>query len=227
MLLITNNDWIQGVFVKYYFIAAFFSALLVACTSPQPTTTDENNDKLTVINDNHYQQLSIKSGFSLTNYSQLIIEAPTVSYPKKRRNELPNLHPEDFQFDAKELARFQQQYQNGFKEGFTLKANNNEHRSLIIRSKITELYLTAPIKLNIITPYKTLVNETSTLIIETDLIDASTQQLVATVKDRIKTGQNYTHIKDMETMNSVMYWQDVYQAFRRWGRQFQNTLNNQ
>lgn len=189
--------------------------LLTGCAST-PDLSDTTSDGLQRVNDSRFDELYIRSGFDISQYQHINIKPITITYDEKRRTNSLNLRNKDFQFNELELARFQEQINKGLSQGIGIEINDSE-KSLIIKTAVTEHYLTASIKNNNIQPTKTFTEESSRMVVTTELIDAESQQVLLRAKGLRKTGLNRGGIHNVSRMNSVTYWQDVYRSFRSFG----------
>ncbi|MCR8921356.1 DUF3313 domain-containing protein [Dasania sp. GY-MA-18] len=195
---------------------ALISALLLSGCMTHSTAPQQSDDGLQLVSPSNFDTLYLRPGTDFSRYSTLQFETMPLSYSDERRpHKLPNLSDKDFQFSDKEMGYFQERARKGFSAGFD--KTNDAQGQLIVRSSISELYLTAPIKNSIIQPDKSFVQESSRMVITTELVDANSQQVLLRATDKLKTGDIGTNSNNLSRMNSVTYWQDVYREFRSWG----------
>ena len=206
---------------KLSFFAVF--ALIYGCaqTTPLPETTE---DGLTLSSHKSINEVYVRPGFKLANYNSLSFETIELTYSDERRTKTPGLTDKDFQLSEKELQRFQERADKGFSIG--LNKDNSGAGNLIVKHRIEDFYLTSPIKNNLTIPDKSFVKDSSRFTVVTELIDASNQQVVLRAKDKIKTGNLSANTNNLTRHSSVSYWQDVYQAFRRWGSRINGSFDS-
>ncbi|WP_019530896.1 DUF3313 family protein [Dasania marina] len=192
------------------------TALLITGCMSTPPSPQQSDDGLQLVQQSSFDILYLRPGADFSQYSNIQFETMPLAYSDERRtNSLPTLSDEDFQFSEKEMGYFQARASKGFVEGFG--KSINAQGNLIVRSRISDFYLTAPIKNSIIQPDKSFVQESSRMTIVTELVDANSQQVLLRVTDKLTTGDIGTNSNHLNRMTSVSYWQDVYREFRRWG----------
>lgn len=196
--------------------------LTTACASTQPPAPNVSEDGLTLTKNDSIDQLYIREGTSFSHYKSLRFETIKLSYSDELRPKRRNLTDEDFQFNEKEMKRFQQRADKGFTAG--IKKTNTQSGELIVRNTIEDFYLTSPIKTNLVSPTKSFVQDSSRFNITTELIDASTQQVVLSASHKIKTNSLSTNSSHLSLVTNATYWRDVNRAFRRWGGQIKRAI---
>jgi Protein of unknown function (DUF3313) len=197
--------------------------LLAACASNQPYQLGNmGEDGLSNVEDTSFNELAIRPDRQFSQYKKLIIEPISVAYSDRRRpsNRL-NLGPEDFQLDEKELKIFNKQFVRAFerqwakKLGWELTDQPGED-VVILRANVTDFYLYASIKNDNVQPTRTFANESSRMVLNLQLIDSQTGEVILRSKDKKTTGWPNSDISTMRVLNSVRYWSDAYQAFTQW-----------
>ena len=196
-------------------------ALSYGCaqTQPMPSSTE---DGLNLVKHKTIDELYVRDGFQLQNYNQLNIQAIQLSYSDEMRTKTPGLTDDDFKLSDKEMQRFEERATKGFSTA--LNKESSDSGNLIVKHSIEDFYLTSPIKISLKTPDKSFVQDSSRFTLTTELIDASTQQVMLRAKDKIKTGKLSSSSSNLTRHSSVTYWQDIYQSFRRWGSKLNNSL---
>lgn len=212
-------------------LSLFLSLALAACSSVnQQESNDYEDEGLDTVHKDSRSELYIRPDIALPLYHQLYIEPISVSYSKQKHTNSPGLNESDFQFDDNELARFQQQFNKAVGEIWTstegrtiideLKnpaegenAATETGRILVMKVSITDLYLYASIKNNKAGRNTALVDESSKMVINMELVDPETGKVLMRSKDRRITGYRSGPKRQM---SSVTYFNDVYQTFRSW-----------
>lgn len=225
-------------------LSIILSLALAACSSvDQPKLKDYEDEGLDTVHKNSRSELYIRPDIALPLYHKLYIEPITVSYSSQKHSNSPGFSESDFQFNDNELAKFQQQFNKAIgevwkrTESHTLldelnitpdgdEANSGEAQvsddTLIMRISITDLYLYASIKNNKAGRNTTMVNESSKMVINMELIDAKTNAVLIRSKDRRTTGYSSD---TQRQMSSVSYFNDVYQTSHSWINQLASRLD--
>lgn len=223
------------------FLSLCLSILLAACTNTgEVPPRDFEEEGLDTIRKDSRSELYIRPDIALPLYHELYIEPITVSYSSQKHNNTPGMTESDFQFDENELARFQEQFHKAVSEIWTsvegrtvideLPASSGDDDAdarqlkdtLIMRATVTDLYLNASIKNNKAGRNTALVDESSKMVINMDLLDAATGEVLIRSKDRRTTGYRSG---PKRPMSSVTYFNDVYQSFRQWINQLAARLD--
>ena len=222
------------------FFSFMICLLLAACSTVENHESAKYEEEgLDTIYKNAKSELYIRPDITLPLYQKLYIQPVTVEYSKQKHND-PGFSESDFQFDDKELAYFQQQFYKAMSESWTrvegrsvidsldeVKKTDQEgmqaaHNTLIIKVSITDLYLYASIKNNKAGRNTTLVNESSKMVINMELLNADTGEILIRSMDKVTTG-NPSEPK--RQMTGVSYFNDVYLTFRSWINQLSSRLD--
>jgi hypothetical protein len=194
---------------------------LCACITTQPVAAPTHASGLTEVHFKPFDTLLIKPHTNFSQYRKIRIEPLSVSYSQQRRTD--NLHrPQSaFEFDEKELALFNRQFLHAVSTQWqkTLGWELTEQAGddvIVVRATISDLYLYASIKNNEILPHQAIVNTSSKMLIQLELIDSTTGEILLQSKGRKTTGQLGNSVDTLQRISSVSYWNDAYQAFRQW-----------
>jgi len=196
--------------------------LITACSSFSHQLGEVADDGLANLKDTEFDELAIRPARSLSQYKKMIIEPITVEYDDQRRpNSRLNLRPEDFQFDERELKIFHRQFVKAIERQWSKKlgweiASQPGADVVIVRASVTDLYLFASIKNNNVLPTHTFANESSRMVLNLQLVDSQSGDVLLRSKDKKTTGWPNTDITTMRKLDSVRYWNDAYQAFLQW-----------
>jgi hypothetical protein len=225
-------------------LSLILSLALAACSSlEQQPIKDYEEQGLDTVHKDSRSELYIRPDITIPLYHKLYIEPITVSYSSQKHSNSPGYVESDFQFDDNELAKFQEQFNKAVSEAWS-KAENHivltklnpiqegeqtnaakqetNNDTLIMRVSITDLYLYASIKNNKAGRNTALVNESSKMVINMDLLDARTNEVFIRSIDRRTTG--YSSGLERQ-MSSVSYFNDVHQTFRSWINQLASRLD--
>ena len=225
-------------------LSLLLSLALAACSSfEQQPNKDYEQEGLDTVHKDSRSELYIRPDITIPLYHKLYIEPITVSYSSQKHSNAPGLNESDFQFDDSELAKFQEQFKKAITEVWTVredaividelnlpqgdeKASKAQQQviedTLIMRITITDLYLYASIKNNKAGRNTSLVNESSKMVINMDLLDASTHEILIRSKNRRTTGFS---TGPQRQMSSVSYFNDVYQTASSWINQLASRLD--
>ncbi|ARN73043.1 DUF3313 family protein [Oceanicoccus sagamiensis] len=201
---------------------------LSACTQYPAERGPVNEQGLTTLTQSSFDELAIRSSTDFKQYRKLKIEPLTVSYDKTRRHDSLNRKADAFEFDEREMALFNEQFRKAFsgtwgeRYGWEL-TEETAADVIVIKASITDLYLYASIKNNEILPTKAATNESSRMVINLDLVDGQSGELLLQSSGKKTTGFRGTGVGSMTRTSSVRYWSDAFQAFRQWA----NLLANQ
>jgi hypothetical protein len=225
-------------------LSLILSLALEACSSfEQQPIKDYEQQGLDTVHKDSRSELYIRPDITIPLYHKLYIEPITVSYSSQKHTNSPGFNESDFQFDDSELAKFQEQFNKAISEAWS-KADNHvvlselnptqegdqtntaeqetNDDTLIMRVSITDLYLYASIKNNKAGRNTALVNESSKMVINMELLDARTNEVFIRSIDRRTTG--YSSGPERQ-MSSVSYFNDVHQTFRSWINQLASRLD--
>jgi hypothetical protein len=225
-------------------LSLILSLALAACSSfEQQPIKDYEQQGLDTVHKDSRSELYIRPDITIPLYHKLYIEPITVSYSSQKHTNSPGFTESDFQFDDSELAKFQEQFNKAISEAWS-KADNHvvlselnptqegdqtntaeqetNDDTLIMRVSITDLYLYASIKNNKAGRNTALVNESSKMVINMELLDARTNEVFIRSIDRRTTG--YSSGPERQ-MTSVSYFNDVHQTFRSWINQLASRLD--
>lgn len=205
------------------FVLLLSITLLTACTSTTPYQLGPvGKDGLASVEKSTFDELAIHPQKQFRQYKKMLIEPINVSFSERRRStDNLNRRQEDFQFDEKELSIFNRQFSKAVTKrwGDALGWEPTDQPGpdvIIVRAAVTDLYLFASIKNDLIQPTYTLTNESSTMVLSVQLVDSQTGEVLLRSKDKKTTGQIDTGISNMTRLNSVKYWSDAYQTFSQW-----------
>ncbi len=198
-----------------------FTLFTTGCMTPASDNSDITPSGLTTISDDRLDNLAIRPGVDFEQYRKIKIEPLEISYSERKAVDAIHNQPEDFQFDEKELSIFNEKFAKGISKTWQERFGWEQTEGtgpdvLLVRAKITDLYLYSSIKND--KPFRrtSFVNESSTMDIQLTLVDSSSGEVVFDSKGRQKTGRKGSGTDTMQRINSVSYWNDVYQAFRQW-----------
>ncbi len=204
-----------------------FLLMFTGCSSTDTGDQASNPyEGLDTVQKNARSELYVRVDTALPLYNKLIIEPVTVSYSNQQHN-TPGLPETDYQFDESELARFQEQFTKAVTklwistEGHSI-TDKPDGKTLIMRVNISDLYLYASIKNNQAGRETSLVKQSSTMVINMDLLDAESGEILIKSKDKRTTGYQSGPARQM---SSVSYFNDVYQSFRLWINQLSSRLD--
>ena len=196
---------------------------LAACTSTKPYQLGTvGEDGLAAVTNATLDEVAIRPDRQFSQYKKVIIKPISISYAKQRRGyDALNRGPEDFQLDEKELEIFNRQYVKAFKsqwaESLGWEVTEQPGSDVVIlRAEITDFYLFASIKNNTVLPNQTFANETSKMVLNLELVDSQSGEVLLRSKDKKTTGWVNSTLSTFRPVNSVRYWSDAYQAFRQW-----------
>lgn len=194
-------------------LGIFLFSLMTACGAINNQPHTETPKGLLRDHNSHLDELFRHPTLKLKNYQTISINVTSVSYSDRRHSRQALLREQDFQLNEKQLATFKTQIIKGFSRGLDLTtSDNNPDLQAIIN--ISDLYLNAPISHTITKPDKFLVEESSSMLVDLEIIDKAQQLTVLKLKDRLKTGRHRTGVDNLSPMTSVSYWQDIIRAFR-------------
>lgn len=198
-------------------IGILLLGLITACSqNSSPPQTETPTGLIPDLN-SHLDELFRHPTLKLNTYQTISINVTSVSYTDRKHPLQALLREQDFQLNDKQLASFKTQIIKGFSRGLDLTANDN-NTDLIATINISHLYLNAPISHTIVKPDKFLVDESSRMQVEIEIIDKAKHLTVLKLKDRLTTGRQRTGTGNLSPMTSVSYWQDVFRAFRALGK---------
>ncbi len=199
--------------------AVFLSSLLIACASTDSTISAQlDDDGMMRIYQTSRGELWLRPDTHFASYDKLLIEPLTVSYHARGHFDYPGLRETDFQFDAIELARVEDRFNKAITEVWMSKEDRSMARKpgpdvLIMTPSITDLFLYASIKDVRLARDRSMVRESSKMVIRAELRDGESGQLLARIADRRITGSRNLPARPM---NRVTYFSDVYLEFRSW-----------
>ncbi len=202
-------------------IAFTLLALLTAC-SQHAEKGPINDQGLTTLSQKSFDQLAIRSSTDFSQYRKLKIEPVTVSYDETRRYDSLNRKKSAFEFDERELGLFNEQFSKGISAsmgdrfGWEL-TDESGAEVVVVKATVTDMYLYASIKNNEVLPNKAATNESSRMIINLDLVDGQSGELLLQSSGKKLTGYRGSGVSSMTRTSSVRYWNDAFQAFRQWG----------
>ena len=198
-------------------------SLLLACSQHPAARGPTNEQGLTTLTHSAFDKLAIRANTDFSQYRQFKIETLTVSYDNTRRIDLLNRKKSVFEFDQRELALFNKQFSKGLTNAwgkrFGWKLTEETGADVIVvKATITDMYLYASIKNNEVLPNTVFTNENSRMVINLDLVDSQSGELLLQSSGKKTTGlRQGTGINNMTRNSSVRYWSDAFQAFRQWG----------
>ncbi|MBN4055164.1 DUF3313 family protein [bacterium AH-315-K03] len=202
-----------------------------ACTSIEPYSLDNiGEDGLALVKNHSLDELAIRPNRPFSQYKKILIEPLSVSYSKQRRNDSLHRDPEAFQLDKKELEIFNRRFVKAFRSqwentlGWEL-SDQAGNDVIIVRATISDFYLYASIKNDNILPTDSFVNESSRMVLNLELIDSISGEVLLRCKDKKTTGWSNSDISTMRRMSSVQYWSDAYMAFRQWATSLSTYLS--
>ncbi|WP_101757573.1 DUF3313 family protein [Oceanicoccus sp. KOV_DT_Chl] len=203
---------------------AFITGLLLcmtfsACNSPNPEFGSPTAQGLTPVTNSSFDQLLIRANIDFNRYRRINIEPLSISYKKRSAADLSFYREQDFQFDEAERKIFNEQFVKAVSKqwqqqfGWQLTTETGDD-VLLVKTDISDLYLTASIKNDKPLRQTTVVNESSSMTIKLQLFDNSGQILLDSVGEKT-TGQRGSGVSTMTRVSSVRYWSDCLQAFRQ------------
>lgn len=219
--------------------------LLAACASvDKQEPKDYEEEGLDTVQKTSRSELYIRPDIALPLYKKLYIEPITVSYSSQKHTNITGQTEADFQLDDNELAVFRQQIIKAVSEVWNTSIENRTvvetleqvkpsevsgdeqypetTRILIMKISITDLYLFASIKNNQPGRTTTLLDESSKMVINMDLLDAESGEVLLRSIDHRTTGYRSGPKRQF---SSVVYFNDVYQTFRSWINQLSARLD--
>lgn len=192
------------------------SLILTACASSTQQASTE--DGLSGVKSS-MDQLYIRDGVQFNQYHSIYFEPLNVSYSDQKRNDSLSRRDEDFQFDDKEMAIFEDKFRTAFSQqwkeqlGWTV-AEQPGPNVLRVKATISDLFLYASIKNDARSPNASLANETSKMQLQIELID-NQQQAQLRMIDQKYTGRPGSGPSQMTRVSSVSYWSDAQRMFRQ------------
>ncbi len=196
-------------------------ALLAACSQHPAERGPVNEQGLTTLSHSAFDELAILASTDFSQYRKFKIEPLTVTYDDTRRTDALNRKKSAFEFDERELALFNEQFSKaltsawGDRFGWELTTETGAD-VILVKANVSDMYLYASIKNNEVLPSKAATNESSRMVINLDLVDSQTGELLLQSSGKKTTGLRGSGVSNMTRVSSVRYWSDAYQAFRQW-----------
>lgn len=204
-----------------------FIFTLAACANQPPQPGAVNDKGLTTYSHNSFEELAIRQATDFSLYKKIKIDPITVAYSDTKRNDILNRGDEAFQFDDKELEKFNQQFVKGLSAGWGKQfgwevTDESASDVILVKAAIVDLYLYGSIKNNEILPSATITDETSKMVIELTLVDSQNGSVLLESRGKKTTGWR----GQMTRASSVTYWNDAYQAFLQWANLIGNQIDH-
>lgn len=203
---------------------------LTACnTTAQQTPGAVNDQGLTTYPASNFDELAIKRDTDFSQYKKVKFETISVSYDERRRQYGPRLTAKDFQFSESEQAMFNTQFVNAMSShwnktlGWELTDEIGDD-VILVKATVSDLYLYASIKHNLLNQSTSYTNETSRMVINLDLYDSKSGELLLTSEDKKITGESNNTMRPLQKVNSVTYWHDAYNTFQRLASQLSHYI---
>ncbi|MEH6558627.1 MAG: hypothetical protein V7459_09055 [Oceanicoccus sp.] len=210
-----------------YISSILLTFTLAACANQSPQPGSVNDEGLTTYSHNSFEELAIRQTTDFGLYKRIKIDPVTVAYSDKKRSDMLNRGDEAFQFDDKELEKFNRQFVKGLSVAWGKQfgwevTDESASDVILVKAAIVDLYLYGSIKNNEILPSTTITEESSKMVIELTLVDSQNGSVLLESRGKKITGWR----GQMTRTSSVTYWNDAYRAFLQWASLIGNQIDH-
>lgn len=173
-----------------------------------------------------FDTLKYDDSANIDQYKKIIILPPSVSYAE-RTAKSHFQRDEDFQLKPSHLEKFQRTFTEAFAEKFEKELGLTVTYTpgpdvMVMKTRIAELALNAPLD-DVPVNSRSFTQESSTMIIATELLDVNSEKVFFQAQDKITTGTSHAPHR-FERHNSVRYWFEARLGFSRLAQRITKAL---